>query len=152
MPLTLARWKLIAIAAILVAARTAAAQESDDGALDANDPSVCELFESDTATVRGQLVRLTFPGPPNYESVADGDRPVTVYAVVMPSAKCKALENNLFFVQLLQLQDVSAHEAQLASLVGREVEIRGKVNEAELPTHFTGLVMALKSVRAVGRP
>ncbi len=37
--------------------------------------SQCLSYEPNIVTLSGTLVRKTFPGPPNYESVKKGDKP-----------------------------------------------------------------------------
>lgn len=139
--------RLVVIALLLAGAAPAGAQE--EGSLDAADPRVCDLFEADSTEVVGRLIELTFPGPPNYESVVGGDRPVTVFVVVLPTARCRALENNLFWVQLLQLQVGQVERARLKRLLSREVRVSGPVRQAEIGPEFTGLIMDLKTIEAL---
>lgn len=42
-------------------------------------------------TLRGKLIRHTFPGVPNYESIEDGDYPETRWVLVIPEAEIKQL-------------------------------------------------------------
>lgn len=42
-------------------------------------------------TLRGKLIRHTFPGVPNYESIEDGDHPETRWVLVIPKAEIKQL-------------------------------------------------------------
>ena len=42
-------------------------------------------------TLRGKLIRHTFPGVPNYESIKDGDYPETRWVLVIPEAEIKQL-------------------------------------------------------------
>lgn len=42
-------------------------------------------------TLRGKLIRHTFPGVPNYESIEDGDYPETRWVLVIPKAEIKQL-------------------------------------------------------------
>jgi len=37
------------------------------------------LNEGDELSLSGLMIRMTYPGPPNYESIADGDTPETVF-------------------------------------------------------------------------
>lgn len=42
-------------------------------------------------TLRGKLIRHTFPGAPNYESIESGDYPETRWVLVIPEAEIKQL-------------------------------------------------------------
>ena len=42
-------------------------------------------------TLRGKLIRHTFPGVPNYESIEDGDYPETRWVLVISEAEIKQL-------------------------------------------------------------
>ena len=42
----------------------------------------CLSFEPDTVVVRGALERDTFPGRPNYESIAEGDEADVVHCIL----------------------------------------------------------------------
>lgn len=41
--------------------------------------------------LRGKLIRHTFPGVPNYESIEDGDYPETRWVLEMPKAEVRRL-------------------------------------------------------------
>jgi hypothetical protein len=84
--------------------------------------------------VCGHIVRQTFPGPPNYESVAVGDEPLNYWVLVAdqpvanmypcgfshPITPTEASRLQLVFVA----QDRDEYK-QYASLVGQHVEVRG---------------------------
>jgi hypothetical protein len=42
-------------------------------------------------TLRGKLIRHTFPGVPNYESIEDGDYPETRWVLKIPKAEVRRL-------------------------------------------------------------
>lgn len=42
-------------------------------------------------TLRGKLIRHTFPGVPNYENIEDGDYPETRWVLVIPEAEIMQL-------------------------------------------------------------
>src|SRR5579872_1006877 len=50
--------------------------------------SQCLSYEPAIVTLSGTLVRKTFPGPPNYESVKKGDRPETSWFLDLPKSLC----------------------------------------------------------------
>ena len=52
--------------------------------------SVCAACLADGQAVEfeGMISRETFPGPPNYQSIDDGDKPETVWILTIDSANC----------------------------------------------------------------
>src|SRR5579863_8531378 len=50
--------------------------------------SQCLSYEPAIVTLSGTLVRKTFPGPPNYESVKKGDKPETSWFLDLPESVC----------------------------------------------------------------
>src|SRR6185503_21224078 len=48
----------------------------------------CLAYEPDTVSVRGTIKRRTFPGPPNYESVAKGDQPEVMWVLRLARPVC----------------------------------------------------------------
>ncbi len=85
-------------------------------------------------SIRGTLTSETFPGPPNYENVASGDRSETYYFVAMADPACvvkgaSSLEPAADSVQRIQLifewQTAQASYDRLKPLLGKTVECRG---------------------------
>ena len=50
--------------------------------------SECLSYEPSVVTLSGTLVRKTFPGPPNYDSVKKGDKPETVWFLDLREDVC----------------------------------------------------------------
>jgi hypothetical protein len=50
--------------------------------------SECLSYEPSVVTLSGTLVRKTFPGPPNYDSVKKGDKPETGWFLDLPENVC----------------------------------------------------------------
>ena len=48
----------------------------------------CLSYEPAVVTLTGTIVRQTFPGPPNYESIQSGDRAETYWLLELPQAVC----------------------------------------------------------------
>jgi hypothetical protein len=84
--------------------------------------------------VRGVLTSQTFPGPPNYSSVASGDTPETYYFVALTQPMCvdkgeSQLEPAVARVKRIQLifdwQATHASYGSLQTLLNRPVECSG---------------------------
>jgi len=106
--------------------------------------------------VDGQIVRQTFPGPPNYESVAAGDEPLNYWVLVAdqpvtnmypcgfshPITPTEASRLQLVFVA----EDRDEYK-QYAPLVGQRVEVRGICFWAHSGFHCTPLLIEVKDIR-----
>jgi hypothetical protein len=103
----------------------------------------CATFRGLELDLTGRLVALTFPGPPNYESIVDGDAPETHWYLQLPRAECWSdFDHQLFYQLLLSAEDFDRYR----SLLGSEVRIRGTLEEATTGHHHTPLVLAVKSL------
>jgi hypothetical protein len=133
--------RLLILFALASGAASADAQETVT-------PPSCVYFDSDSSGVwYGTLTRLTFPGPPNYESIVGGDRPEQVIALVLPQDACWAFENHVFHAQLLQLTGEPKVLAAAAALIGQEVEVDAKTTLAASGHHHTPMMLDVSSIR-----
>ena len=84
-------------------------------------------------TLRAKLIRHTFPGTPNYESIEDGDMPETRWILEVPSSEIRRLiESNYLTEDLyypdkkgwIQLIAVGDEESPLP-LLNKQVIVQG---------------------------
>lgn len=100
----------------------------------------------DTVTVNGSLVRETYPGPPNYESVAKGDEAETGFYLRLARPVCARngtdeTEISLDSVAHIQLVLDSAQYAGLSSSLGQEVSLRGTIFSSHTGHHHAPLLL-----------
>src|SRR5215472_16788896 len=48
----------------------------------------CLTYEPTVVRITGTIIERTFPGPPNYESIKDGDEPETYWPLVLRGPVC----------------------------------------------------------------
>ena len=94
--------------------------------------SDCLRYPPAEATIRGKLVRRTYPGPPNYTSIAEGDRAETSWFVELPVPQCVSrgsgeLEPEVSALSSVQLVLSPEQYRQHESLVGQLIEVRGEL-------------------------
>lgn len=98
--------------------------------------------------LRGMLLSKTFPGPPNYESVAAGDRAETYFFVVPAAPLCvrqgdaSGLEPaaaGVGRVQLILFKS-SAYD-RLRSSLGKEIRCTGKLMGAHSGHHHSEVLL-----------
>lgn len=64
------------------------------GCLFALNAEAADCFEDgQRLSLTGNVSRETFPGPPNYKSIDDGDEPETVWIITVPTPRCVTAES-----------------------------------------------------------
>lgn len=69
-------------------------------------PQDCHSSDPATVTLKGKMIRQTFAGPPNYESIKKGDSPETYWILQLTSPICvngEEAETNVSDIQLVFL-------------------------------------------------
>lgn len=95
------------------------------------------------------MVRKTFPGPPNYESVADGDKAVTLFVLHLaqptcfePEDKTDSLYESAYDVADIQLVLTSEQAyAKLRPLLGKPVRLAGSAFGRHTGGHYTPVLL-----------
>lgn len=118
----------------------------------------CVTYHYDEAiNISGRIIKKTFAGPPNYESIKNGDRPETYLVLKLDQPIClgktpgddlnEAAEN----INLLQLliADDAQHKAA-SKLVGQTVVVSGSFFSAQSGHHHTPVLLELTQIRACG--
>ncbi len=118
----------------------------------------CLRYGSGEVTIQGELSRRTFPGPPNYESVAAGDSAETAILVTLASPVCvtpdsasaspdDVFENDVHEIQLAVAAD--SVWRQLGQVRGQRVAVTGTLFHAISGHHHTRVLLWATRVRAV---
>jgi Domain of unknown function (DUF4431) len=131
------------VAAGLVAVRgTASAKEA------------CLKYEPEIVTLVGVTTRQTFPGPPNYESVKNGDRPERCWLLRLPRPVCVRPSNPADDIQEAEsgvtlLQIIIPDYKSVRPLLGRKVRIIGTLMHAITGHHHTKVLIDASMIEAV---
>lgn len=107
----------------------------------------CQEFEPATARLEGKLERQTFPGPPNFESVENGDEARTGFYLTLAEPAC--VKGNDYEadmgaeqdVRLVQLVLDEAGYKKLEPHLGQQVTLAGHLFSAETAFHYAPLLM-----------
>ncbi|MBF7682974.1 DUF4431 domain-containing protein [Acinetobacter sp. B5B] len=105
--------------------------------------------ENQQLKLSGTLLQITYPGPPEYESIANGDRPETAW-VLQPDQKIKCAINfdgNNDYTKM-QLVMFGNEYRDYKSLVGKNVIIDGTLMYADNAHHHTPLLIEVKRIAA----
>ncbi len=117
-------------------------------------PAKCLAYEQNVE-LQGKLQRVTFPGPPNYQSIADGDQPEAQWVVDLSTHIClekdktNDAEKGLGTIQII-FPDSESNGERYQVLTGRKVEISGKLIHAKNTHHHTSVLMEVKSIKQIG--
>ena len=106
------------------------------------------LTYNERVTVSGKLTRQTFPGRPNFESVARGDEPETYFVLRLDHAACvranPADDQSVFVPSIrdMQLMLNGAQFPQLRPLLGKHVRLSGSLEPAVTGHHHTAVMLS----------
>lgn len=116
----------------------------------------CLPYEPDVVSLTGRLhYSQVFPGPPNYESVKQGDRKETALLLTLMKRICtvgtapqsyNVSETNIRTIQLVVIE--SAHWKTVRRLMGKRVRITGALFHAHTGHHRTKVLSSVANIRA----
>ncbi|MYN44716.1 DUF4431 domain-containing protein [Pseudoduganella sp. FT93W] len=110
------------------------------------EPMACLQYQPETVVVTGTLHRATFPGRPNYESVANGDEAETGFYLSLDTPICTlsgtGADREAFdSVREIQLVLNEKQYAALRPRLGKKVEARGQLFSAHTGHHHANVLM-----------
>ena len=115
--------------------------------------SQCLSYEPAVVTLSGTLVRKTFPGPPNYESVRKGDRPETSRFLDLSESVCvnesttePDLNPKQSGIREIQLVVKPDQYQQHNGLVGRKVLATGTLFGEHTGHHRTPVLLTVRTL------
>lgn len=116
------------------------------------------LKDGQDITFTGTVSRETFPGPPNYESIDDGDAPETYWILTISTPQCvtaESMENGaLYEVEKsttrfqLSFEDTNIYKLQ-KNLVGNGAIVEGQLFAGQSGHHHTKVLISVKSIKPV---
>lgn len=109
----------------------------------------CVSYEPDVVVLKGTIRRHTFPGPPNYESVAKGDLAETVWLLHLTRPICVSASSDWekeTGVSGLQLVFANSSEYD-KSLLGRRVVVTGTLYHQHTGHHHTKMLIKVSSIK-----
>jgi hypothetical protein len=103
----------------------------------------CLPYAGQEQELTGHLVNRIFPGPPDYESVTSGDKPITRWYLQLSWPVCFAEYRYMTRFQLLfDPGELDRYQA----LLGRQVTVKGDLVEGLPGRHTTSLVIDVASI------
>jgi len=106
----------------------------------------CVSYWPDQVVLKGKIRRHTFAGPPNYESVAKGDRAERVWLLHLAQPIC--VSANAEWEKEADVSDIQlVIEKYDKALVGRQVVATGTLYRAHTGHHHTKVLLTVSSIR-----
>jgi hypothetical protein len=111
----------------------------------------CLKYEPTTIELTGTIKPVTFPGPPNYRSVKEGDKPERYWILYLPKPICvdgdpnnniNEAEKNIKSLQLI-INDYDKYR----SLLGQKVTVKGELTHAITGHHHTNVLINVKEIK-----
>jgi len=105
----------------------------------------------------GVIKNRTFPGPPNYKSVAKGDEPEDYWILTLDNPidvaedpEYPVPDENRPQLNQRELQiDLGGDYTTYAKLLGKKVEVTGSLSQGFTVHHKTPVMIGVREIRAV---
>lgn len=113
-------------------------------------PSECYETPTQPGTnFEGKLTLQTFPGPPNFESIASGDRPIEALILELPEPICASdggefADPSETFDTIHVVSSDDATRQQLSAMVGQNIRLSGEAFAAHNSNHYAPLVLMVQ--------
>jgi len=113
----------------------------------------CYDYEPVEVKLTGTIISRTFPGPPNYESIREGDEPETYWLLRMPKAVCVnsrepgdiyEAKTNIHRIQLV-FSSEAAYKTY-GRLLGKRVRATGTLYARFTGHHKTPVLLTVTSL------
>lgn len=105
-----------------------------------------DLQDEEPISISGFLSTKIFPGLPNYESVAAGDRSEEAWLLTSETVSPGSKEKTEAY-QLVFLSDFEKTFATLRRLLGKRVSVEGTIWIAHTGHHHTRFLITLKAIK-----
>jgi hypothetical protein len=113
----------------------------------------CLSYEPVKTKLTGTLLKKTFPGPPSYESIANGDKPETYWLLVLSHAVCVNADKKDSFnvayrdvhrIQLVFLDGTMYKTHRV--LLGKRAVVEGNLIGANSGHHHTPVLLIVSAL------
>ena len=117
-------------------------------------PPVCQSYEPSEVQLTGTIIRKTFLGAPNYESIERGDKPEVAWLLVLSQPICiekdkkdpdlNPEQKGIRKIQLV-FRDATAYDTQ-KELLGKKVVAKGTLFGAHTGHHHTSVLLTVSTL------
>jgi hypothetical protein len=111
----------------------------------------CLEYEPKVVRLSGVIVRETHPGRPNYESIANGDEPETIWVLKLKKAICVSASDDINVEadneKEIQLVLEAEQYKRYRRLLGQRVTASGKLFHSHTGHHHKTLLLKTDDIR-----
>lgn len=113
--------------------------------------AACLGYDPQVVTLEGKLTRETYPGPPNFESVAKGDAAETGYYLALLKPACVRAKpdeelSNYDQVKKVQLILSKKQYAQLQPNQGKAIKLTGMLRDGNTGHYHAPVGLEVKTI------
>jgi len=116
----------------------------------------CLAYEPKVVRLSGVIVRETHPGRPNYESIANGDEPETIWVLKLKNAICVLASDDINVEadneKEIQLVLEAEQYRRYRRLLGQRVTVSGKLFHSHTGHHHKTLLLKTDGIRMLTAP
>jgi hypothetical protein len=116
----------------------------------------CLEYEPKVVRISGVIVRETHPGRPNYESIANGDEPETIWVLKLKKAICVLASDDINVEadneKEIQLVLEAEQYRRYRRLLGQRVIVLGKLFHSHTGHHHKTLLLKTDEIRKQPAP
>jgi hypothetical protein len=110
----------------------------------------CLAYEPKVVRLSGVIVRETHPGRPNYESIANGDEPETIWVLKLKKAICVIASDDINVEadneKEIQLVLEAEQYRRYRHLLGQRVTVSGKLFHSHTGHHHKTLLLKTNEI------
>ncbi len=118
--------------------------------------NACLKYEPQVVELKGKVKSVVFPGPPNYESIEEGDKPETYWVLYLSKGICvqgdaKSELNSETEKGVKSLQLVMTGYDKYRPLLGKNVAVKGRLMHSFTGHHHTAVLIQVESISQAGQ-
>jgi hypothetical protein len=111
----------------------------------------CLKYEPMTIELKGIIRAVTFPGPPNYRSIKEGDKPERYWILYLQKPICVDRDSNNDTNQseedIKSLQLIIQDYDKYRNLLGQHVIVKGELMHAITGHHHTNVLIKVREIK-----
>lgn len=116
----------------------------------------CLSYEPVAVNLKGKITRKSFAGPPNYENAKKGDTPEPYWILHLIRPICVNADDKIIDgekreknVSKIQLVLTEEQYVKYKGLLGKPVEVSGKLWHAHTGHHHTNVLLTVSEIKNV---
>ena len=106
----------------------------------------CPSCDGDEIEVSGVVIKETFPGPPNYESIEDGDKPDICWFIVLEKSMCFSPDGE-FLDKEVVINKIQLVKSSYKFIEGEKYLIKGITFPEQTGHHHSAVLLEVKSIK-----